>query len=112
VDLERLTAADVCPICGGIGWVLDSADGRKLAHPCVCRASEAARARLSAAGIPERYRDCTLDNFSDNHASLTRAKTLAREFVDAYPAVDADSFSWGRRAAARRISRARCCRSS
>ena len=89
MDLKELTAAETCAICGGMGWVLDSADGRKLAHPCVCRASEAARARLAAAGIPERYRDCTLENFSDNNASLARAKTLAREFVDAYPAVEA-----------------------
>ncbi|MGE5413351.1 MAG: ATP-binding protein [Syntrophomonadaceae bacterium] len=89
MDLERLASADSCGVCGGLGWVLDNADGRKLAHPCVCRASEAARARLAAAGIPERYRDCTLENFSDNNANLTRAKTLAREFVDGYPAVEA-----------------------
>ena len=78
-----------CMLCGGTGWVLDSADGRKLAHPCVCRGAAIARARLEAAGIPQRYRDCTLENFSDNHLTLTRARTAAREFVDAYPAVDA-----------------------
>jgi DNA replication protein DnaC len=47
------------------------------------------RARLEAAGIPQRYRDCTLENFSDNTVTLTSARTRAREFVDAYPAVDA-----------------------
>ncbi|HTR04237.1 MAG TPA: ATP-binding protein [Thermoanaerobaculia bacterium] len=89
MDLKELTTTDTCAICGGMGWVLDSSDGRKLAHPCVCRASDVARARLQAAGIPERYRDCTLENFSDNNASLAKAKTLAREFVDGYPAVEA-----------------------
>ena len=54
----------VCGVCGGAGWVLDSADGKKSAHPCVCRAANIARARLDSAGIPQRYRDCTLENFS------------------------------------------------
>jgi DNA replication protein DnaC len=78
-----------CGLCGGTGWVLDASDGRKQAHPCVCRGAALARARLDAAGIPQRYRDCTLDNFSDNNVSLTRARTAAREFVETYPAVDA-----------------------
>ena len=66
MDLNGLTAATgVCPLCGGVGWVLDSSDGRKQAHPCVCRAAGITKARLDAAGIPQRYRDCTLENFSD-----------------------------------------------
>ena len=88
-ELIGLTETGVCAICGGAGWVLDSSDGRKQAHPCVCRAAGIAKARLDAAGIPQRYRDCTLDNFSDNNVSLTKAKTSAREFVDAYPVVEA-----------------------
>jgi DNA replication protein DnaC len=78
-----------CMLCGGTGWVLDASEGRKQAHPCVCRGAAIAQARLAAAGIPQRYRDCTLDNFSDNNLSLTRARTAAREFVEIYPAVDA-----------------------
>lgn len=89
MDLTSAGTVGTCAICGGAGWVLDSSDGRKLAHPCVCRGAGIARARLDAAGIPQRYRDCTLDNFSDNNASLAKAKTAAREFVDAYPAVEA-----------------------
>ena len=80
---------ETCKICGGGGWVLDSAGGRKLAHPCACRGASIARARLEAAGIPQRYRDCTLENFSDNTVSLTSGRARAREFVDAYPAVEA-----------------------
>src|SRR4029453_15874791 len=89
MDLGSLTTSGTCALCGGVGWVLDSSDGRKQAHPCVCRGVEIARARLEAAGIPQRYRDCTLENFSDNNASLARAKTATREFVEAYPAVEA-----------------------
>ena len=83
------TVEKVCEICGGAGWVLDSSEGHKSAHPCVCRATTIARARLDSAGIPERYRDCTLENFSDNTVSLTNARARARDFVDSYPAVDA-----------------------
>jgi DNA replication protein DnaC len=78
-----------CPICGGAGWVLDSSTGTKSAHPCICRAATISKARLDSAGIPQRYRDCTLENFSDNTLSLTNARTRAREFVDAYPAIEA-----------------------
>ena len=80
---------EICDLCGGTGWVLESSEGRKRAHPCICRAASLARARLEAAGIPERYRDCTLENFSDNTLSLTNARRAARDFVDAYPAPEA-----------------------
>lgn len=84
-----MTTSQDCAVCGGTGWVLDAADGRKQAHPCVCRGAAIARARLEAAGIPQRYRDCTLENFSDNTLALTKARAAAREFVDSYPAVEA-----------------------
>ena len=80
---------ETCDLCGGTGWVLESSEGHKRAHPCICRAASLARARLSAAGIPQRYRDCTLENFSDNTLSLTNARRAAREFVDSYPAAEA-----------------------
>ena len=88
-SLGDTRGSETCRLCGGVGWVLESADGRKQAHPCVCRGAAIARARLDAAGIPQRYRDCTLENFSDNHVSLTKARSAAREFVDTYPAVEA-----------------------
>ncbi|HSS44044.1 MAG TPA: ATP-binding protein [Thermoanaerobaculia bacterium] len=81
--------AETCPACGGTGWVLEAAEGRREARSCSCRAAMLRREKLEAAGIPERYRDCTLQNFSDNTLALARAKTTAREFVDAYPAVEA-----------------------
>ena len=87
--MNGVVETETCTICGGTGWLLDSAGGRKEARPCVCRGAAIGRARLDAAGIPQRYRDCTLDNFSDNTLSLTKAKAEAREFVDAYPAVEA-----------------------
>ena len=88
-EASRDLEANACPLCGGGGWVLESADGHKKAHPCVCRGEAITKARLDAAGIPQRYRDCTLENFSDNHVSLTKARTAAREFVETYPAIEA-----------------------
>jgi DNA replication protein DnaC len=82
-------ATDACPLCGGTGWTMEAADGRRRAHPCSCRTRALSRARLEAAGIPERYRDCTLENFSDNNLTLKKARGAAREFIDSYPAVEA-----------------------
>jgi DNA replication protein DnaC len=84
-----MAEAGGCARCGGTGWILESADGQKSARPCTCREAALRADRLSAAGIPERYRDCTLENFSHNTPALTRARETAREFVDAYPAVEA-----------------------
>jgi len=78
-----------CETCGGTGWVLDNSEGKKRATPCSCRARQLRQERLHAAGIPDRYRDCTLEGFHDTKLSLTHAKARAREFVDAYPAVEA-----------------------
>jgi len=78
-----------CSSCGGTGWILENVDGRKVARSCACRDGLLRSERLAAAEIPERYRTCNFDNFSDTNASLMKAKNLAREFVDTYPAVDA-----------------------
>ncbi|HEY6147465.1 MAG TPA: ATP-binding protein [Thermoanaerobaculia bacterium] len=87
--MPDLTPSLVCPSCGGTGWVLRNVDGRKQASSCACRDGLLRSERLAAAEIPERYRSCNFDNFSDTNASLMKAKNLAREFVDTYPAVDA-----------------------
>ncbi len=80
----------VCSICGGAGLVrvLD-AQGNWASHPCSCQEAERERRRLSAAEIPARYRDCTLDSFEIYHEadrSLGEALLTARRFVDEYPA--------------------------
>lgn len=82
-------ANPVCPLCSGTGWILDSSQGRKEARACSCRDEALRRERLAAAGIPERYRADNFENFADlNRAELVRAKSIAREFVDSYPAVE------------------------
>ena len=81
--------APPCARCGDTGWILESLDGRKQARACNCRGASIRRQKLEAAGIPERYRGCTIGNFNERSAALTRAKEAARNFVDLYPVVDA-----------------------
>ena len=79
-----------CQQCGGSGWILESPDGRKQARPCVCRAAASRQGKLENAGIPERYRDCTIAGYDAiGAAELGRAKRIAREFLDRYPFVEA-----------------------
>lgn len=85
--MSEPTAPEACPLCRGFGR-LERADGTTVA--CDCRAGEIAKARRAAARIPERYRDCRLQNFKvfDND-SLKKAKAVAKRFVDHWPAVEA-----------------------
>ena|SRR5512143_2359661 len=83
------SGAPVCPRCGDTGWILEAPGGIRQARACSCRAAALAREKLAAAGIPERYRECTIENFNDmRSAELTAAKRTAREFVDRFPFVD------------------------
>ncbi len=78
-----------CPICMGFG-VVETPEGRVVT--CRCRAEDVAEARLRAAQIPERYRDCTIDNYKLNlpghHPSHAKARARSRRFVDEWKACD------------------------
>ena len=76
-----------CPVCRGFGR-LERPDGSTV--PCECRADDIAKARRAAARIPERYRNCRLQNFKDlRNESLKKAKAVAKRWVEEWPAVDA-----------------------
>ncbi len=76
-----------CPLCKGFGF-LQAPDGRTLV-PCSCRAEERSTARRVSARIPERYRNCSLENFNHLTESQRSAKALAWRFIESWPAVDA-----------------------
>ena len=80
-----------CELCGGSGWVLADEGGVELVRRCEC-AEEAVRNRLlDQAGIPERYRHCTLDSFelwNSEDPTLAKAQRSVQEFVDLYPSVE------------------------
>ncbi|MBE7557783.1 ATP-binding protein [bacterium] len=54
----------LCPDCDGYGNIIENG----VARPCHCRIERELTERLTVARIPERYRHCSLDNFStDSH---------------------------------------------
>jgi DNA replication protein DnaC len=79
-----------CTICDGVGLVrARDAAGNWVSRPCQCQVAERERHRVTAAQVPARYRDCTLDTFEIYHEadrSLSEALLTARRFVDEYPA--------------------------
>ena len=78
----------MCARCGGRGWVVEADGGAGSARPCSCRDETRSARLLAAAGIPERYRGCKLDNFQVNlqgsKPQLVRALTVARRYADAF----------------------------
>ena len=85
--LEQMTT---CSICSGIGLVrVVNAEGRWVSRPCECQQMEREQRRLKSAGIPERYRQLTLDtyetDFAGVHSTQRSALVTARRFVDEYP---------------------------
>ncbi len=90
--MARTTETEkTCPLCGGTGWFLTEEAGVELVRRCDC-AEDAVRQRLlEQAGIPARYRHCTVESFELwNPEDPTLAKTLraVQEFVDLFPAGD------------------------
>ena len=81
-----MTMFDVCELCDGSGLrIIERPDGTRAATDCVCRLSRRDIRNFEAARIPERYRDCSLENFTTNHdganPSFDRALIEARGFV-------------------------------
>lgn len=79
-----------CPRCGGLGVrpvVLPN--GHRAVEPCQCQAEQRGPKLLRRAGIPERYVDCSFENFETKFVgadeSLRRALVIARRFVEEYP---------------------------
>lgn len=81
------SAAEVCPDCGGRGWVVEADGGAGRARPCDCRRREEGPRRLAAAALPSLYQGCTLDNFETWAAKpaerdqLVRAVSTCRRYV-------------------------------
>jgi len=78
----------VCSKCDGSGWQLVEVDGVEVARKCGCAEVLRRELILEKAGIPSRYRHCTLDSFdlwNDEDPTLRRALRAVTEFVDLYP---------------------------
>ncbi len=80
---------DVCPECHGRGWMVAADGGAGTARRCDCQKRDRGREYLALAGIPERYRGCTLDSFKtagENAVAshLLKAKTVSQRYVDSF----------------------------
>ncbi len=62
--------------------------GAGTARPCECRERERVPRLLAEARIPERYRDCTLANFTveapQGRDQLLQARAMAQRYVDEF----------------------------
>jgi DNA replication protein DnaC len=93
---EMAAAEKICSRCNGSGWILREEAGQRFASECECRKSGTRIAKWTAAGVPERYQDCSFQKFNEvvlissrkPNPSLPAAKRIAEEFADAYPFVD------------------------
>ena len=78
-----------CPHCDGTRWRVVAGDGVSRVERCECWRADAAQTLLAAARIPPRYRACDLDTFvTYENPQLLRAIDRARQFIDAFPAVN------------------------
>ncbi len=80
----------VCPLCNGSGWQVKADGGAGKATPCECRKLDRARELAGLAGIPERYRGCTLKTFKtaspnrDIALSLAQTLKICSHYVDTF----------------------------
>lgn len=82
--------AIACELCGGTGWQVEERDGLRVCRPCPCQREQLTHRALLAAAIPERFRQCSLENFqlwNPHDPSLGQAKRRTSEFVEAWPLV-------------------------
>jgi DNA replication protein DnaC len=67
-----------CVLCGGTGFVITERAGISGAEPCACKA----RRVLEGAGIPENYRDASIDRFILPRDNPTANKALSQVMLD------------------------------
>jgi DNA replication protein DnaC len=83
-----------CPQSGGSGWRTEPDGGAGRARPCECRAAREVPQLLAAAGVPERYRECTIQGFKTatgeerTRARLVEAKAICQRYVDEFLGLD------------------------
>lgn len=83
--------AEACPECGGTGWVSAGDEPAAPVRRCDCYVSAQVQRRLAAAGIPERYEHCSLENFAITpgmNPALEAAKVFCENYVESFAEVD------------------------
>jgi DNA replication protein DnaC len=81
--------AAACPQCRGTGFeVRRDASGVSVAARCRCVREDRGERRLAGARIPRRYDHCTFESFEFHDPTQQRAARAAREWLEAWPAVE------------------------
>ncbi len=77
---------DVCPECGGRGWVIGPDLGTGSARRCACSARQVVPRLEEEAAIPDRYRGCRLTNFDTKgpREKLFAAKRITELWVEEF----------------------------
>lgn len=85
---ESSKASDVCPVCGGTEWILETMDGIEQAVPCKCREKNKMKRRMSFAEIPEAFKGMRLNTFRtsvyrepDSKAKINIACKMIKEYM-------------------------------
>jgi len=78
--------APTCQQCNDSLFVPVDPDARVwVMRRCVCWVAREQQDRIARAGIPVKYKHCTLENFDAYTPVLKRAQTKVRAFVEAFP---------------------------
>ncbi|RLE17674.1 MAG: DNA replication protein DnaC [Acidobacteria bacterium] len=80
-----------CSRCNDTGWELMETEGREFVRRCECAEGHRRERLLEKAGVPGRYRHCTLEGFqvwNPDDPTLARALRGIQEFVDLWPESD------------------------
>ena len=78
----------VCPKCHGTGFALTTDSGGIVTSTrCLCDQHNLGDKLLRSSGIPKRYAHCIFEHFDIQNDSHKKAHKLAREWVEAWPAV-------------------------
>lgn len=84
--------APACPTCDGRGWVVEPDGGAGRARRCDCSVELVRAGLVAAMGIPDSFRDCTIDSFrTKGDPSLLEAATKARRYVEGFLDPDPDT---------------------
>jgi DNA replication protein DnaC len=81
-------AEAACPRCQGTGWVLEETEGRAVAKRCTCFQEQKIQILFEQARIPQRYSNCTFENFEVHDSSHRDAIKISKRFVKNYPVQD------------------------
>jgi DNA replication protein DnaC len=76
----------ICPKCFGTGTHYDREKNR--ATLCECQRTDPRKNLLTRVRIPERYVNCSFDNFKTDSENIDNALSYARTLSRDYPAVD------------------------